>query len=170
MTEGKALIIVDAQNDFVHTKGALCAPNGASKLPAINELVKGGGCFDLVIKTRDWHPANHQSFTMWPSHGVENSWGAAFHDELATHPMEVILSKGRAERSVGYSAFGDDVSGVGEETSALAALLKRQGVGKSLKIQFPLPGSPERALSSFEADSREKLSSDLQMRFIFADS
>ncbi len=54
----KALILVELQNDFV-PGGALPVPHGDQVIPAANRLMP---YFDLVVATKDWHPADHGSF------------------------------------------------------------------------------------------------------------
>src|SRR5436853_6713388 len=67
----QALIIVDVQNDFTPTDGALAVPHGDEVIAAINELAASVD-FALVIATRDWHPPDHASFRsqsgVWPRH------------------------------------------------------------------------------------------------------
>ena len=53
-----ALLVVDIQNDFL-PGGALAVPDGDKVIPIANRLVE---CFDLIMATQDWHPANHGSF------------------------------------------------------------------------------------------------------------
>ena len=59
----KALLVVDMQNDFM-PGGALAVPEGDAIIPLINEMVHYP--FDLIVATKDWHPANHGSFA--PNH------------------------------------------------------------------------------------------------------
>lgn len=54
----KALIVVDVQNDFC-PGGSLPVPEGDKVVPVINDLLPK---FDLIIFTKDWHPANHFGF------------------------------------------------------------------------------------------------------------
>ncbi len=54
----KSLIIVDVQNDFC-PGGALPVPEGDRVVEVINRMQPK---FDLVVATRDWHPADHGSF------------------------------------------------------------------------------------------------------------
>ena len=55
----KALILVDIQNDFL-PGGALAVPKGNDILPVVDVLLSLP--FDLIVATKDWHPANHASF------------------------------------------------------------------------------------------------------------
>ena len=56
----KALVIVDIQNDFC-TGGSLAVGDNEKIFPVINKL-RESGRYDLVVRTRDWHPSNHASF------------------------------------------------------------------------------------------------------------
>ena len=57
---GEALLIIDFQNDFT-PGGALAVREGDTIADRINALATSGR-YDLVIATRDWHPADHGSF------------------------------------------------------------------------------------------------------------
>jgi len=80
----EALIVVDFQNDFT-PGGALAVPDGDAIARRVNALIASGR-FDLVVATRDWHPADHSSFTAqggpWPEHCVAGSEGAQLHPAL----------------------------------------------------------------------------------------
>ncbi|HAF30884.1 MAG TPA: nicotinamidase, partial [Bacteroidales bacterium] len=76
----KALLIVDVQNDFC-AGGALPAPDGDKIIPTINNLAKQ---FDVVLASRDDHPAESDHFKKWPVHCVTGSEGAKFHPDLDT--------------------------------------------------------------------------------------
>ena len=97
----KALFIVDLQNDFL-PGGALPAPEGDRIIPEINRIMDE---FDLVLASRDWHPADSTHFDHWPPHCIRNTWGAAFPDELKTERIEKEFLKGTGDRDDGYSAF-----------------------------------------------------------------
>ncbi|XP_077866235.1 nicotinamidase-like [Saccoglossus kowalevskii] len=60
-----ALIIIDVQNDFISGSLALKhCPSGQDAeevVPVINKLLDEVN-FDVVVYTRDWHPADHISF------------------------------------------------------------------------------------------------------------
>ena len=56
----EALLIIDVQNDFT-PGGALGVPEGDAVVAHVNDLIASGR-FDIVLATRDWHPADHGSF------------------------------------------------------------------------------------------------------------
>ncbi|XP_070552535.1 uncharacterized protein [Ptychodera flava] len=60
-----ALVIVDVQNDFIDGSLALrnspACQEGSEVLPVINKLLEEE-LFDVVVYTKDWHPADHISF------------------------------------------------------------------------------------------------------------
>jgi len=128
-----ALIIVDFQNDFC-PGGALPVPAGDTIAEALDPLLDR---FDLVIATRDWHPADHGSFlgaevdpaqwrgsdppAIWPAHCVQGSEGAELHRALDRSRVHLVIDKGQDRLSQGYSAFQD---------SPLAAILRERGVDR----------------------------------------
>jgi nicotinamidase/pyrazinamidase len=117
----EALVIVDYQNDF-NPGGALAVAGGDEIAARINALAASGR-FDLVVATRDWHPADHSSFTgqggTWPVHCVAGTPGAELHPALEADRVDVIVDKGRDRDTEGYSAF---------QGTDLAALLRDRGV------------------------------------------
>ena len=114
-----ALLIVDFQNDFT-PGGALPVAEGDQIAGPINALLDS---FDLVIATRDWHPADHGSYagvevdpetwrgadppSIWPVHCVQNTPGAELHSALEQTKVDVVIDKGQDPNSQGYSAFQD---------------------------------------------------------------
>ena len=114
-----ALLILDFQNDFT-PGGALPVAEGDEIAAPINELLDS---FDLVIATRDWHPADHGSFagvevdpgrwrgadppSIWPVHCVEGTPGAELHPDLEQAKVDVVIDKGQDPNSQGYSGFQD---------------------------------------------------------------
>jgi nicotinamidase/pyrazinamidase len=118
------LILVDLQNDFM-PGGALAVAGGDATVPVANALAP---LFDTVVATRDWHPPNHGSFVtahahasvgdlttlggltqvVWPVHCVQETHGAAFHDELDMASIDEIVSKGTDPNIDSYSAFFDN--------------------------------------------------------------
>ena len=115
------LIIIDVQNDFC-PGGALAVTGGDAIIPRINMLM---GEFSVRVLTQDWHPANHSSFAanhpgaapfsviqmsygpqvLWPSHCIQGSPGAAFHQALQTDPVDLVIRKGFRAAIDSYSAF-----------------------------------------------------------------
>jgi nicotinamidase/pyrazinamidase len=124
----KALIVVDAQNDFM-PGGSLAITDGDKIIPFINKIVPH---YPLVIFTQDWHPKDHCSFKenggLWPVHCVQNSYGAKLHSGLCllNYP---IIQKGTCSQADSYSAFKDDD---GTETT-ITSLLKHH---KILKVDI----------------------------------
>jgi nicotinamidase/pyrazinamidase len=120
----EALLIVDYQNDFAAPDGALSVEGGEDIAERINHLAKAGG-YDMVVATRDWHPADHGSFTerggTWPVHCVQDTPGAELHSALDREDVDVVLDKGTDQATDGYSAF---------ETDELATLLRDRGIDK----------------------------------------
>lgn len=110
-----ALIVVDVQMDFCQG-GALAVDSGDEIVPGINAIVPR---FANRIFTRDWHPADHCSFSetpqfvdkSWPSHCVANMPGAQFHHKLKVPQDAVIVNKGRDAQREAYSGFdGTDLA------------------------------------------------------------
>jgi len=103
----EALLIIDFQNDFV-AGGALPVPHGDEILDRVNELIDSNR-FDLVIATRDWHPADHHSFKdqggPWPPHCIQDSEGAELHPGVHTDKIDVVVDAGFRAGLDGYSGF-----------------------------------------------------------------
>lgn len=118
---GKALIVIDVQNDFC-PGGKLAVADGDAILPAVNRLIAD---YDHVILTQDWHPVGHSSFasshpgrapfedidmpygrqTLWPDHCVQGTQGADFHPALEWTKAELVIRKGFRPAIDSYSAF-----------------------------------------------------------------
>ena len=122
----RALLLIDIQKDFCKG-GALAVPNGDEVVPIANAMIS---LFternEMVIATQDWHPANHGSFAanhpenklfdlidlnglkqvLWPTHCVENTTGAEFHDDLL--PIPNVFCKGEDPTVDSYSGFFDN--------------------------------------------------------------
>lgn len=116
----KALFLVDIQNDFC-PGGSLAVPYGDKIVPIVNSLIEK---FDIVVTSRDWHPADHKSFTtensgsnvfdvvkvngkdmvVWPPHCVQNTDGAKFHPDLNVDKFPVF-TKGDNPMEHPFSGF-----------------------------------------------------------------
>ena len=123
----RALIVVDIQNDFC-PGGSLAVKEGDQIVSVINKLTKSG-MYDLVIFTKDWHPADMKAFAsqhdgknpfdtyvndngdvdvLWPDHCVAGTQGAEFHKDINLNiPNLYIFKKGLRVDSHPYSGFGD---------------------------------------------------------------
>jgi nicotinamidase/pyrazinamidase len=128
-----ALLIVDFQNDFT-PGGALPVAEGDRIAGPINDLLDS---FDLVVATRDWHPAKHGSFvgvavdpdawrgadppSIWPVHCVQGTMGADLHPALDQAKVDIVIDKGQDPNSQGYSAFQD---------TRLGELLRERGIDR----------------------------------------
>lgn len=121
-SEGRALIVVDVQNDFC-PGGALAVERGDEVVAPLNRLI---GEFlergEPVYKSRDWHPLRTKHFSdyggTWPVHCVQGTHGAEFHQDLLDDPRVGVVSKGLGDED-SYSAF---------DGTTLAEELRRQGV------------------------------------------
>lgn len=119
---GRALIVVDVQNDFCEG-GTLAVEGGAAVAERISAYIQSqGGTYTTVVATRDWHmdPGDHFAdepdfVDTWPPHCVADTDGAEFHPAINTHAnfaesVDVVFSKG--QYSAAYSGFeGSDPDG-----------------------------------------------------------
>jgi nicotinamidase/pyrazinamidase len=100
-----ALVVVDVQRDFL-PGGALAVADGERIFEPINTLVPR---FWRVYATRDWHPANHSSFAAaggpWPVHCAADTHGAEFDERFDQGGVDVVIDKGTAVETDGYSGF-----------------------------------------------------------------
>lgn len=139
---GKALIVIDVQNDFC-PGGKLAVADGDAVLPAVNGLI---AAFDHVVLTQDWHPAGHSSFasshpgrfpfqdidmsygpqTLWPDHCIQGTEGAAFHPALEWTKAELVIRKGFRGDIDSYSAFFENDH---TTPTGLGGYLKERGIG-----------------------------------------
>jgi len=136
-----ALIIVDMQNDFMEG-GALAVPGARALIPLINRLQT---CFQIVVATQDWHPADHASFvskhpgkkaydvinlhglpqTLWPEHCVQETAGADFVAGLDRRRWTAVVQKGIAPEIDSYSGFFDNGK---RRATGMADVLRRHDV------------------------------------------
>ncbi len=135
MKNRKALIVVDAQYDFMPVSeedykngmgGALAVKDGDQIIPVINDLLNE---FVLIIFTKDWHPMGMKAFassyktkkpfdtykvkgevdTLWPDHCIQNTRGADLHEDIDFGSIDgdfYIFKKGMDKNSHPYSGFG----------------------------------------------------------------
>lgn len=92
------------QNDFVEG-GALAVKGGNQIVDIINKLQES---FELVIATQDWHPKNHISFSSWPSHCIQGTYGAELVKALNKVKIKKIIQKGTDPQIDSYSGFFDN--------------------------------------------------------------
>jgi nicotinamidase/pyrazinamidase len=136
-----AFLAIDVQNDFC-AGGALAVSDGDAVVAPVNALMAR---FAHVVATQDWHPADHASFaanhadaapfstidmpygpqTLWPTHCVQGTPGAAFHPGFALDRATVILRKGFRAEVDSYSAFYENDK---RTPTGLAGLLRERGV------------------------------------------
>ena len=98
MTARDVLLVVDVQKDLCEG-GMLAVPGAEEVMGLINRLQD---LFATVVLSRDWHPANHVSFSAepkyangsWPRHCVAGTPGAAFHGQLNVPLYARVISKG----------------------------------------------------------------------------
>lgn len=132
---GRALLIVDIQNDFTEG-GALGVTGGNAVAEGITELLQhSGDRYELVVASRDWHNAdgdNGGHFALdgaapdfvdtWPVHCVAGSYGADYHAALDIDRIDVHVRKGMGEPA--YSAF----EGEATDGRTLAEVLREAGI------------------------------------------
>lgn len=128
---GRALVIVDVQNDFCEG-GSLAVAGGSGVAAAISDHVAAHGAgYPHIVASRDYHlsPGHHFAarpdfVDTWPPHCVIGTPGAEFHPDLAMDRVEAVFSKGRD--TAAYSAF----EGVDERGVPLAAWLREHDVSE----------------------------------------
>jgi nicotinamidase/pyrazinamidase len=171
----RALLIIDFQNDFT-AGGALAVPDGDAIAGRVNELIASGD-FDLVVATRDWHPADHGSFKEqggpWPPHCVQGTPGAELHPSVPRDAVDVVVDAGYEPGLEGYSGFEetnlaavlseheiDEVTVVGLATDYCVKHTAADALAKGLRVTIDRggirgidvePGDSERALDELRA-------------------
>lgn len=123
--KGDALLMVDAQNDFL-PGGALAVPRGDAILPALDAYLELARAASIpVLATRDAHPPNHCSFRErggpWPPHGVKGTRGAELSPKLHWPAELRVIDKGSDPEREAYSGFDD---------TELDPWLRELGVGR----------------------------------------
>jgi nicotinamidase/pyrazinamidase len=137
----KALIVVDVQNDFC-PGGALAVPEGDQVLEPINDLINKFIEDDaVVVYTRDYHPADHCSFSkndpegIWPPHCVQDTAGVAFHPNLDIQGETFV--KGFLSDKDSYSGFGAHVE-PDVRSPLLETYLRSKGVEEVVVVGLAL--------------------------------
>jgi nicotinamidase/pyrazinamidase len=130
-----ALLCIDVQNDFCEG-GSLAVTGGAAVAAALTTHLRAHrGDYAVVAASRDWHidPGPHFAAdpdyrASWPVHCVAGSPGAAFHPDLDTALIDVVVSKG--QHAAAYSAFEGRVGGTGADPDGppLADVLAQAGI------------------------------------------
>ena len=132
---GKALLVVDVQNDFCEG-GSLAVAGGAAVASKISDYLKSS-TYDLVVGSRDWHDSDNNNSghfadsgsdpdykNSWPRHCVAGSHGAHYHPNLVSELIQSHILKGQGGH--GYSAF----EGVTEGSESLEEVLKANGINE----------------------------------------
>lgn len=113
-----ALLIIDVQHDFL-PGGALAVADGDA---VISVLVDAAARADVVVASRDGHPADHCSFVahggLWPVHCVEGTRGAELEERIGALSPHVVVKASTADLDA-YSAF---------DGTDLTAFLRSRGV------------------------------------------
>jgi nicotinamidase/pyrazinamidase len=124
---GKAVIVVDVQNDFCEG-GSLAVTGGARVASAISARLDERD-YDHAVATRDHHvdPGAHFSeqpdfVDSWPPHCVVGTHGVELHPNLDRAHLEAIFDKG--EHAAAYSGFEGKTS----DGSGLADWLRAHDV------------------------------------------
>jgi nicotinamidase/pyrazinamidase len=131
---GRALIVVDVQNDFC-PGGSLAVNDGDAVAARITTwLASAEDNYDLIVATMDWHPTSseepsfeHFSATpdfveTWPPHCVQDTPGADLHPNLVLPANAVVVRKG--QHSAAYSGF----EGHDDEHRPLEAIVRAAGI------------------------------------------
>jgi nicotinamidase-related amidase len=95
-----ALLVIDMQNDFVDSEGALSVPDAAATVPVIARLAERARAVGMpVLYTQDTHDDGDPEWEIWPEHARRGSWGWRIADDLAPHAGDTVIQKVR------YDAF-----------------------------------------------------------------
>ena len=116
MSNRRALVIVDVQNDFCEG-GSLAVEGGAAVAAGID--ARG---YDVVVATQDFHVDPGEHFTEWPAHCVAGTAGADFHPDLDTTAVDAVFRKGQDRAA--YSGF----EGATGDGTALADFLRARAI------------------------------------------
>lgn len=136
--ERTVLVVVDVQNDFAHPDGNLYVQGGDASISAVNrEIEAAQRAGALIVYTQDWHPPVTPHFQKdggtWPTHCVQDTWGAELHPALKVVDAPVVR-KGTGGED-GYSGFSvrDPESGA-EAPTELEGILKERNIAKVIVV------------------------------------
>jgi len=126
---GRALVVVDVQNDFCEG-GSLAVEGGTTVATRITRhIAEHGDDYDTIVATRDYHldPGTHFSDSpdfreSWPRHCVIGTTGADFHPRLDRRRIDAVFSKG--ETAAAYSGF----EAVTDDGRSLEEFLRQRAV------------------------------------------
>ncbi len=130
---GKALFIVDVQNDFTEG-GALGVTGGDAVAEAISRyLAAHADDYALVVASRDWHTPDHDNgghfaadepdfVDTWPAHCVAGTSGAEYDPAFVTDAVTHHVKKGQGIPA--YSVF----EGTTDDGMTVAQLLEAHGI------------------------------------------
>lgn len=113
-TKGKALIVVDMQNDFV--TGVLKTPGAQKVVDSIKAFFRLTDA-EFVVTTQDWHVDPGDHFHRWPPHAEAGTYGAQLVDGIDQLPFDGRFFKGQFNS--GYSGF---------DNTGLETWLRERGV------------------------------------------
>ena len=136
----RAVIVVDVQNDFCND-GALAVADADSIMPLVNQAIRQAEQQgDLILLSRDWHPANHTSFQenggRWPTHCVAGTWGAKFHVQLYQPASARLVNKALEPEVEVYSALQGVLQH--DASQSVAEYLRQNAVGQVLVMGLAL--------------------------------
>ncbi|WP_144874068.1 isochorismatase family protein [Microbacterium sp. 1.5R] len=131
---GRALLIVDVQNDFTEG-GALAVVGGDAVASAVSAfLSRRSEDYDVILASRDWHDADGDNgghfhkepdfIDSWPVHCVAGTDGAAYDPLLDTDAVTHHVHKGQGVPA--YSMF----EGRTESGETVGAILSEAGVAE----------------------------------------
>ncbi|MGN7799270.1 isochorismatase family protein [Leifsonia sp. 22587] len=133
---GRALFVVDVQNDFTEG-GALGVTGGAAVAQAISDyLAANADDYDVIVASRDWHDGDNDNGghfaadgepdfqSSWPVHCVAGSAGADYHPAFDTSRVTHHVHKGRGVPA--YSVF-EGRTGSGD---TVQQVLDRHGIAE----------------------------------------
>lgn len=131
---GKALFIVDVQNDFTEG-GALGVTGGDAVAAGITRLLADhAGGYDIIVASRDWHDGDNDNgghfarssdpdfVDTWPVHCVAGTRGAEYDPGLDVAPVTHHVKKGQGKPA--YSLF----EGITDDGASVQQLLDEHGI------------------------------------------